>query len=547
MLGNGSGTGLRVVEPTMLKIPPMPDLPPPAERPPWVGKLLAVIVALRELVWHLRRVVAALRDEVAELKKQKKRPVVRPSKLTEGEKKKKGRGPRKKGHDPPRPPDCTMVVKAEQVPEGSRFKGYGNFTVQDLVIRTETTLYRVQRWLTPEGKMVSGVLPIPLPEEGPGHHFGATIRCFILYQYYHALVTEPLILEQLREWGVTISSGELHGLITRGKEQFHREKDAILEVGLRVSGHVHVDDTGARLQGHNGVTTHIGNEWFAWFQTTVSKSRINFLGLLRAGRTDYVLSGEALEYMAARKLPQELLAKLAAAAERGFADKAQWQTALAELGITDKRHVQITTEGALLGSVLKHGINPHLAIVSDDAGQFNVLLHALCWIHAERVLARLIGFNSAQREDLEKTRTAVWELYRDLKAYKVAPTPEARRALDARFDQLCTRRTCFVALNQALKRMHRNKRELLMVLERPDLPLHNNLSEGDIREYVKRRKISGGTRSEDGRRARDTFASLKKTCRKLGISFWSYLNDRIQGDHVIPQLATLIEAHAQPP
>jgi len=91
-------------------------------------------------------------------------------------------------------------------------------------------------------------------------------------------------------------------------------------------------------------------------------------------------------------------------------------------------------------------------------------------------------------------------------------------------------KTCFVSLNLALERMGRNKRELLLVLERPDLPLHSNLSEGDIREYVKRRKISGGTRSEEGRRSRDTFASLKKTCRKLGVSFWNFLNDRVRGE-----------------
>jgi hypothetical protein len=95
--------------------------------------------------------------------------------------------------------------------------------------------------------------------------------------------------------------------------------------------------------------------------------------------------------------------------------------------------------------------------------------------------------------------------------------------------------------------MGRNKRELLLVLERPDLPLHNNLSEGDIREYVKRRKISGGTRSEDGRRCRDTFASLKKTCRKLGVSFWSFLTDRVGGDGAILPLPALIQAHAQSP
>ncbi len=93
----------------------------------------------------------------------------------------------------------------------------------------------------------------------------------------------------------------------------------------------------------------------------------------------------------------------------------------------------------------------------------------------------------------------------------------------------------------------RNKRELLLVLERPDLPLHNNLSEGDIREYVKRRKISGGTRSEEGRRSRDTFASLKKTCRKLSLSFWAFLNDRVRGEGRIQPLPALIETRAQSP
>jgi hypothetical protein len=162
-------------------------------------------------------------------------------------------------------------------------------------------------------------------------------------------------------------------------------------------------------------------------------------------------------------------------------------------------------------------------------------------------LAKLVGFNDEQRAALEAVRTTVWELYRDLKAYKAAPTKRAKRALEKRFDDICGTKTVFASLNHALKRMGRNKRELLLVLERPELPLHNNLSEGDIREYVKRRKISGGTRSDDGRRGRDTFASLKKTCRKLGVSFWQYLSDRIRGEDRIPALPLLIEARAVPP
>jgi hypothetical protein len=144
-------------------------------------------------------------------------------------------------------------------------------------------------------------------------------------------------------------------------------------------------------------------------------------------------------------------------------------------------------------------------------------------------------------------RRAVWELYRELKAYKTAPTEQARDDLAKRFDALCATRTCFSSLNHALKRMGRNKKELLLVLERPDVPLHNNLSEGDIREQVKRRKISGGTRNTDGRRGRDTFASLKKTCRKLGLSFWDFLGDRLRGDGTIQGLPFLIEARSQPP
>ena len=99
-------------------------------------------------------------------------------------------------------------------------------------------------------------------------------------------------------------------------------------------------------------------------------------------------------------------------------------------------------------------------------------------------------------------------------------------------------------MNQALKRLSRNKDELLRVLECPDIPLHNNLSEGDIREYVIKRKISGSTRSENGRRCRDTFASLKKTCKKQRISFWDFVIDRLHPQQLIPYLPDLLAGKA---
>ena len=138
-------------------------------------------------------------------------------------------------------------------------------------------------------------------------------------------------------------------------------------------------------------------------------------------------------------------------------------------------------------------------------------------------------------------------MYRDLKRYKEFPEATHATELERRFDEIFLQKSCFISLNLALKRLYSNKAELLLVLKRPEIPLHNNGSERDIREYVKRRKISGGTRSDLGRQCRDTFISLKKSCRKLKVSFWAYLYDRVSGTHTIPQLPALILAKATAP
>ena len=128
--------------------------------------------------------------------------------------------------------------------------------------------------------------------------------------------------------------------------------------------------------------------------------------------------------------------------------------------------------------------------------------------------------------------------------YKINPTTELKNTIQIYFDELFKRKTGYILLDLVLKRIFLKKKELLVVLERIDIPLHNNGSETDIREYVKRRKVSGGTRSFSGQQSRDTFASLKKTCRKLGLSFYTYLKDRLSGAYKIAKLGSLIEQAA---
>jgi len=521
-------------------IPKLPEIPEEDKTP--------LVIALLEIIQLQQEQIQELKDEIARLKGHKPKPKLRPSALSKRRGGRKGKGKRpgsakRSKLESLEIHETIIVPPQEPIPEGSRRKGYQEFTVQELVLRPHNTVYRLERWVTPDGRTLTG----KLPEEVGDGHFGTTLQSFILYQYYHCQVTQPLIWEQLTDFGVDISTGQVNRIITEGKEVFHKEKAEILRVGLRVSSYINVDDTGARHQGKNGYCTHIGNELFAYFESTGSKSRLNFLEVLRGEFEDYVLDEDALELMRLLKLPSEPLEALEGLEGRRFADKEQWEALLSALGITTERHVRIATEGALLGSVLDHGVNPELTVVSDDAGQFNllILLHALCWIHAERHMAKLVGFNEGQREDLARVRGQVWDLYQILKLYKSSPNEALKAEVLERFESIFTQKTRFETLNQLLKRLHRNKNELLLVLDRPELPLHNNLSEGDVREYVKKRKISGSTRSELGRRCRDTFASAKKTCRKLGVSFWWYLKDRVSGTNRVPWLPDLIRHRAQ--
>jgi hypothetical protein len=256
---------------------------------------------------------------------------------------------------------------------------------------------------------------------------------------------------------------------------------------------------------------------------------------------------DAIAYMATNQLPKYVLNSIITHLGTIFANDCQLNAFLADKGIVKDRHVQIATEAVLIGSIIEHGISKHLVIISDDAGQFNVLLHGLCWIHANRAIDKIIPFSDQAEKDLATVKDQVWLLYEWLKKYKHNPKLKEKKRLADRFDKIFSSKTSSATLNTVLKRIYNNKSELLLVLDRPDIPLHNNGAENAIREYVKKRKISGSTRSETGRQCRDTFTSLKKTCRKLGVSFWQYLKDRIEKTGFIPDLSELIREHVLKP
>src|SRR3954447_10628899 len=392
--------------------------------------LKKLVVQLLVEVTALREENQQLRAETARLKALPKKPKLapggmdkasEPDKRARPEQARRQRRKRQSGRrTPPVTEERTLVIEA---PAGSRRRGFEPFTVQDLLLVPQVICFRRERWVTPDRQEITA----PLPPEVSGH-FGPGIVRFVLMQHVQGQVTVERLRAQLRGLGVRISKGQIVTILTANKDVFHAEKDAILEAGLASAAWVTVDDTGARHAGANEYTTHIGDDRFAWVATRPSKSRLNFLDLLRAGDPDYVINAAALAYLVEHRVAEAVITGLLGHECRSFADEAAWQAHLDsfDLGTGHRRRV---TEAAMIGSIVARGLLTDTVIVSDDASQFDVFQHALCWIHAERHLRRIVCVTDQQHRLVALQRQLVWWFYGDLKLYKDDPTAIRRTAL----------------------------------------------------------------------------------------------------------------------
>lgn len=500
---------------------------------------------LKDIAQRYYDEVLLLKTENARLNKRAKRPVLKPSTIAKKDEDykqaKKKRTERANPNKSQQPVTLTTIVKPRQpVPPGSRFKGYKDFHVQEIEIKTHHICYRRERWKAPSGEEILG----ELPDHINGCHFGATLRQFILYQYFHNTVTQPLLLNQLREMGVSISSGQLSNLLTKHNASFLQEKNALLTEGLRHSDYIQVDDTGARHRGNNGFCTQFGNLQFAFFKCSKNKSKNNFLTILQGKSVGYRLNQVAYDYLKRLKSFSNwdlFSVEYQSRGEVFFTSENEWLTYL-HCQSYSKGSYKALTDAAMIGYLSQDVFRKNLIILSDEAKQFYINNNAACWVHAERKLTKVLPDGDLQSQLIKRKLSQFWRLYDTLKVELKSGKISSRRKyqLGIRFKNLCKTVPDFKKLNDELKHLQLMKSSLLKCLEGHSVPLHNNLSESDIREFVKRRKISGCTKSEAGQEAVTTFLSLKKTCQRHGISFMDYLNDRLRNIRKIPYLCEFI-------
>jgi hypothetical protein len=440
----------------------------------------------------------------------------------------------------------TLTVDRALLPADAEFKGYEAVVVQDVLLRTDNVLFRKEKWYAP-GQQRTYLAPLP-----PGYagQFGPGVVTLVLTLYFAGQMSEAKIVELLRSVGLKISDGHVSDLLIKDRDAFHAEQAAVVEAGLASSPWQHVDDTGTRVNGQNQFCHILCNPLYTAYATRPAKDRRTVLAVLRPGRPPaFLLNDEALGHLADLPVSAATRHRLLQLPRDTVLDEAALDRLLAEhlprVGVQQRKWI---VDALAVAAYHAQADGPVVRLlVCDDAGQFTWLADelALCWVHEGRHYKKLAPFLPQHRAALEQFLADFWAYYAELLAFRQQPTAAERARLEAAFDTLVGRETGYWQLDERIVGTRAKKAQLLRVLVHPELPLHNNPAELGARQRVRKRDVSFGPRTAEGARAWDTFMTLAETAKKLGISFYHYIHDRISGANRLPSLADEITRQAQ--
>jgi hypothetical protein len=522
-----------------------------------IVQLLNLIEDMASENRELREENQRLRDEINQLKGEQGKPKVKPSKKAtsvsradhSSERERRTRKPRQRRAKVKQiqvDREETLTLDRAQLPGDAEFKGYVPVVVQDVRLTTDNVRFLKEKRYSPSQRQTY-LAELPAGYEG---EFGPGVYA-LAYVLYHAVNTsEPKITEFFAHVGVHISSGQVSNLLIKGQDPFHAEKDALYEAGLRSSPWQHIDETGTRVNGVNQHCHVVCNPLYTAYLTTEKKDRLTVIDVLTNLRPrTYLLLTETYDWLREASVSESVLERLQHLPQDRTFDDEQFNGLLdRHLADVNAQHRRRILEAAAITAYqVQQEVPVVQLLLSDDAPQFKRITDelALCWVHDARYYKKLSPAVAYHRRLLDEFMERFWGFYNQLLAYRKAPAPEQVPRLEAEFDALFSTVTGYTGLDRRIAMTRDKKASLLMVLRHPEIPLHNNPAEIEMRRRVRKRDVSFGPRTEDGKRAWDTFATLLATTKKLGVSFYRYVYDRVTESGEIPNLADLIVKHAR--
>jgi hypothetical protein len=434
-----------------------------------------------------------------------------------------------------------VKVKQEELPSDAKYKGLVETVVQDILLKTDNVRFWKEKYYS-ASKKKTYLAKLPRGYEG---QFGPGVKALIPAFYFGMGASEPKILEFFGNIGLHMSKGELSNLLIKGQDEFHAESDAVYESGLRSSSWQQSDSTLTRVNGQNQNCHVVCNPVYTVYRTLPHKDRLSVLDVLRNGHPRrFRLNQNALDCLVNVQLSQATRQTLTACCSETEMNEANFQEHLTCLlpNLSKQQRKEIIDAAAIAAYWAETDWPVIETLVCDDAPQYNKLTRwlMLCWVHEGRPYKKLTPVVPLHRELLDGFLKRFWDYYHELLAYKQNPSATECIRLESVFDDLFATQSGYEALDERIAKTRAKKTSLLLVLKHPELPLHNNASELGGRRRVRKRDVSFGPRTESGRHAWDTFMTLAETARKLNVSFYAYMRDRITGDCAIPPLSELV-------